>query len=218
VGEYGETGKDQPALVVNLYDMGGPLNAFGVLVDEAGDQEAVDIGSMGFRSGQGLSFIHGPYYVQMSLFDDALSADGAAAELAGRLAEQKKDPGLAFQFPDFGKATSTRFIKEDYRGLGFLNEVLERSFERDGKEFQAFLIHGSDTEIGKLVKAIEDFFQEDEMPYTRIERNGLVYFLVDDPYEGKWFFVPLKGTLVGAYTALDEASITAINAYTESSR
>jgi hypothetical protein len=218
VGEYGDTGNGQPALVVSLYDMGAPLNAFGVLVDEAGDQEAVEIGSMGFRSGQGLNFIHGPFYVQMSLFDDTLPLDAAGADLARNLAEQEKDPGFAFQFPNLGQVTSTRFVKEDYHGLGFLSQVLERGFKRDGEEMQAFLLQGSEAEIGGLVAAFEDFFGEDEMPYQRIERDGLVFFEVQDPYEGEWFFVPLSTRLVGVYTPLDDSLIAAIAKYAGSYR
>jgi len=216
VGEYGDTGNGQPALVVNLYDMGAALNAFGVLVDEAGDREAVDIGGMGFRVGQGLSFIHGPYYVQMSLFDATLSVDSAALELAANLAEQVKDPGLVFDFPDLGKVTSTRFVKESYHGLEFLNEVLERGFERDGKEIRAFLIRGLEAEIGELVVKFEEFFKDDEMPYRRVERNGLKLVLIDDPYEGEWFFVPMQTRLLGAFAPLDEQLITAIAKYADS--
>ncbi len=112
VGEYGDTGDGQPALVVNLHDMGKPLNAFGVLVDEAGDQQSVEVGAMGFRSLRGLSFILGPYYVQMSLFGDGLSAETAGADLARGLAETVDGQDLAFRFPDLGTVTGTRFVKE----------------------------------------------------------------------------------------------------------
>ena len=218
VSEYGDSGDGSPALVVNLYDMGAPLNAFGVLVDEAGDQEPVDVGAMGFRSGQGISFIQGPYYVQVSLFDDALSAEAAGADLTLRLAEQGNESDLVFQFPDFGEIASTRFVKQDYRGLEFLSDVLERGFERNGEEIQAFLLTGSEEEIRGLVEAFEAFFQEDEMPYQRIERNGLTYFRVHDPYEGEWFFVPLQTSLVGAYTPLDDGLIAAIEKFAGSNR
>jgi len=218
VGEYGDSGNGQPALVVNLYDMGAPLNAFGVLVDEAGDQESADVGTMGFRSGQGVSFIHGPYYVQMSLFDDALPAEEAGADLAQSLAKEVKDPGLAFRFPDLGRVTATRFVKESYHGLEFLNEVLERSFERNGKEIRAFLAQGSAAEIGKLVAAFEAFFKEDEMPYQRIEQGELVFFSIEDPYEGAWFFVPLQASLVGVYAPLDDQLIAEIEKFAGNNR
>jgi len=218
VGEYGDSGNGQPALVVNLYDMGAPLNAFGVLVDEAGDQESADVGTMGFRSGQGVSFIHGPYYVQMSLFDDALPAEEAGADLAQSLAKEVKDPGLAFRFPDLGRVTATRFVKESYHGLEFLNEVLERSFERNGKEIRAFLAQGSAAEIGKLVAAFEAFFKEDEMPYQRIEQDELVFFSIEDPYEGAWFFAPLQASLVGVYAPLDDQLIAEIEKFAGNNR
>jgi len=213
VGEYGSVGDGQPALVVNLYDLGEALNAFGVLVDEAGEQEAVDIGAMGFRSGQGLSFIQGRFYVQMSLFDDALTAETFGAALARNLAGQVGEQDLAFHFPDLGVVTTTRFVKEYYRGLEFLNAVLERGFERDGHEIQAFLARGTLQEISALVANFEAFFHEDEMPYRRIDRDGLNFYLVDDPYEGEWFFVPLGERLIGVYTSMEPALTAQIAAF-----
>lgn len=203
VGEYGAASDGQPRLVVNLYDLGEALNAFGVLVDEAGEQEAVDIGAMGFRSGQRVSFLQGRFYVQMSLFDDGLSAEALGAALAQGLAGQVGEQDLAFRFPDFGKVVRTGFVKEDYRGLGFLKRVLERVFERDGREIQSFLVQGTTAEIDALVGDFETFFREDEMPYRQIDGDGLRLYLVEDPYEGDWFFVPLGERLIGVYAPVE---------------
>jgi hypothetical protein len=218
VGEYGDAGDGQPALVVNLYDMGQPLNAFGVLVDEAGDQESVDVGTMGFRSGQGLSFILGPYYVQLSLFGDTLPAESAGTDLAGTLSKEVSDAEIAFRFPDLGKITTTRFVKEYYRGMEFLNEILERGFERNGEDIRSFLAQGTEEEIAGLVTAFEKFFEEDEMPYQRVERDGLTFFRIQDPYEGDWFFVPLNETLVGVYAPLDDELAAAIQSFADAGR
>lgn len=218
VGEYGSAGDGQPALVVNLYDLGEALNAFGVLVDEAGEQEAVEVGAMGFRNGQGLSFIQGRFYVQMSLFDDALSAETLGAALAGNLAGQVEKQDLAFRFPDLGTVTTTRFVKEDYRGLEFLNEVLERGFERDGREIHAFLVRATTEEIDVLIADFEAFFREDEMPYRRIERDGLSFYQIDDPYEGEWFFVPIGKRLLGVYAPVEPSLMEEIAVFADGGR
>lgn len=216
VGEYGTAGEGQPALVVNLYDMGEALNAFGVFADEAGDRETVAVGSMGARSGQGLNFLQGRFYAQLSLFDPARSAEPAGAELASLLAGPSSGQALAFRFPDLGEVTETRFIKEDYRGLGFLDRVLERAFLRDGQEIQAFLVQGTATDIAALVSAFEHFFDEDGLSYQRLEREGLGFYTVADPYEGEWFFVPLENRLIGVYAPLEPALIAEIAAFARS--
>ncbi|MEA3278301.1 MAG: DUF6599 family protein [Pseudomonadota bacterium] len=217
VVEYGVPGGEQPVLVVNLYHMGEPLNAFGVLVDEAGGSEPVDLGSMGFRSGNGVTLIHGPYYVQISSYEDAVSAPEAGAEMVAALEGVISNPGLAFRFPDLGTVTSTRFVKEDYRGLGFLNGVLERRFERNGEEIEAFLVSGTADSVQHLVRAFETFFREDELPYRKIEKEGLTFYSVNDPYEGDWFFLPLGERLIGVYAPLDEGLAAAIKAFAKGS-
>ena len=73
VAEYGADPQGQPSLVVNLWDMGKPLHAFGVLMDEAGpDAVALEGETLGFRSGNSLSAAHGRYYLQLSGFDPTI--------------------------------------------------------------------------------------------------------------------------------------------------
>ncbi len=203
VGDYGAGADGAPRLVINLYDMAGALNAFGVLVNEAGSQKSVDVGALGFRAGKGVSFIHGPYYVQASAYDAGLDVEAAARELAAALAQQVPEKDLAFRFPDFGKAAGTRYVREYYRGMEFLNQVVERTFERGERSFQAFVISGPEARIQATVGAMTRFLEDDGIPFSAREVNGLVFTRVQDPYEGDWFFVPLAGRLLGAYVALD---------------
>jgi len=204
VGEYGAGADGQPKIVINLYDMGGALNAFGVLVEEAGDQESVAIGTLGFRNDQGVNFIHGPYYVQVGLFDPATDAVAAATAVAERLAETVAGAELAFRFPELGEVQSTRFVNEYYRGMEFFNRVLERTFLREGEEIQAFVISGTAAETDQLERSITSFLEEDGIGFQAVERNGLRFIEVEDPYEGEWFFLPLERQLVGVYAPLDE--------------
>lgn len=210
VGEYGIGADGQPRLVINLYDLGTALNAFGVLVNEAGEQTPVDIGSLGFRGKQGVNFIHGPYYAQLSIFDQETDALDAARELAGVLQQAIATEALVFRFPDLGRPLETRFVREYYRGMEFFNQVLERSFERDGLEFQAFTLSAPAVEIQAIAQSASTFLSEDGIPFSIQEIQGLKFHRVADPYEGDWFFVPLKDQLIGAYASLDEPMIKAI--------
>jgi hypothetical protein len=211
VGEYGAGDDGQPRVVVNLYDMGGALNAFGVLANEAGDQAPVDVATLGFRGSQGVNFIHGPYYVQVSLFDPGLEPIEAAREMAAALAEKVEAVELAFRFPNLGTVKSTRFVREYYRGMEFFNNVVERTFDRDGKEIPAFVISGSADEIRALEQSLTGFLTDDGIPFQSVERNGLRFVEVEDPYEGNWFFVALEGQLVGTYAPLEDGMVEAIS-------
>jgi hypothetical protein len=207
VGEYGDSGDGQPLVVINLYDMGGALNAFGVLVNESGEQASVELGALGFRSEQGVGFIHGPFYVQLSLFDKTLPLLDTAKDMAEALAAKVPASDLAFRFPDLGAVEKTRFVREYYRGMDFLNEVLERSFSRQGETFQAFVLADPAQEInGKLRR----FLDEEDIAYQAREYQELRFFAVEDPYEGDWFFVSLKAQLMGVYATLNEDLMAAI--------
>jgi hypothetical protein len=215
VAEYGAAADGQPRLVVNLYDLARPLNAFGALVDEAGQQESVELGSLGFGSDQGVSFIHGPYYVQVSRFDPAVDALAAGRELAQTLASASPAADLAFRFPDLGTPTATRFVREYYRGMEFLNRVLERDFRRGEQELQAFLISAPNTEIRRVEEQLKQFLAGDRIPFQAEKRSGLRLVTVRDPYEGDWFFVPLEERLLGVYAPLDDALASALATFAE---
>jgi hypothetical protein len=217
VAEYGPPGR--PSLVVNLYDLGAPLNAFGVLADEAGDREPLELGSLGFAVGKGASFIQGPYYVQISLFDPAIAVLEAGRPLAEALARQAPAAGLVFRFPELGPVKATRYIKESYHGLDFLSQVLERSFARpQGEELRVFLISGEPARIQGLVAAFETQFRQDRIPVQRLDDAGLSYYLVTDPYEGDWFFLPVEGRLLGVYGPLDVELKTTLRAWADVDR
>ncbi len=215
VGEFAAPESPQPNLVVNLYDMGAPLNAFGVLVDEAGDQESVDLGTLGFKNDRGLSFIHGPFYVQISLFDTPVAPAEAAGVVAGILAEAVDEAELAFRFPDLGAVKSTRYIREYYRGLEFLHKVLERTFERNGVEIQAFAVAGTPRAMRDLVASFAAFFAEEGIVQQAAVHNGLTFYKVQDPYEGDWFYLPLEDQLMGVYAPLDEEMAADMQTYAD---
>ncbi len=218
VGEFAVPGSPQPQLVVNLYDMGTPLNAFGVLAEEAGNQESVDVGSLGVTSDRGLSFIHGPYYVQMSLFDTPVDPVETARVMANVLAKAVDETDLVFRFPDLGVAKSTRYVREYYRGIEFLNDVLERSFERKNKEIQAFMVSGAPQAMHSLVASFAEFFAAEGIAQVKVRHDGLTFYKVQDPYEGEWFYLPLEEQLVGVYTPLDDEIAAEMQAYAVSLR
>lgn len=216
VAEYGAA-EAGPALVINLYDLGNGLNAFGVLMNEAGQQSPAEVGTLGFQDGQGVSFIRGPYYTQVSLFDPAL--DGVEVSravdrvLRQDLADRPDAGDLAFRFPAFGEPLATHFVREYYRGMDFLNQVLERRFGYQDAEFDAFQLAPTAAgapDVDAVVQALTGFLDDDGIEYRAVERNGLRFYRAIDPYEGDWFFVPLPQTLLGAYTALDDRLMQAV--------
>jgi hypothetical protein len=113
-------------------------------------------------------------------------------------------------FPELGEPLDTYFVKEDYRGIGVLDNALERIFERDGMEITAFLITGKAEEITSTSDQLLAFLDQDGIDYALVERPQGNYYRVEDPYEGEWFFVAHKERLIGVFTPPQEALLAKI--------
>jgi hypothetical protein len=216
VAEYGADPQGQPSLVVNLWDMGRPLHAFGVLMDEAGpDAVALEGDVLGFRTAGGVGLAHGRYYVQLSTFGADVDPTQTVAELQAALGSvQDGGPAIA-EFPAFGRVVNTRFVKEAYRGLDLLANVIERRFAREGAELDAFLIQGDAGRIADLERRLLEFLDAEGIPHEAVPVAGRTVHRVSDRYEGDWFFVAATDRLLGAYAPLDAALQGVVRDYLE---
>ena len=207
--EYGPP--EAPVLVVDLFDMGKGLHAFGVLMEEAGsDPRPAELGEMGFAGARDARFMVGPYYVRMTVFTEGTDPLPVARAVAQGL-EGAEGAELSFRFPDFGTATGTRFVKSSYRGLEFLMNVVERRFAGADGELVAFLLlEGAE----KAVRNLTAFLSADGIPFEARPVGSSKVYLVDDPYEGPWFFAPLGNRLVGGFGAWTPAREKAVLAET----
>ncbi|MBF0359115.1 MAG: hypothetical protein HQL70_10955 [Magnetococcales bacterium] len=207
LAEYGFENRDsEPLVAMELYHMGKPLHAFGTLIDETSQGATpISMGSMGFQSGQDLRFILGPYYIKISAFTDDIDLEKGAVALEesmrGAMEPIKDSDSLVFDFPDFGRIISTRFIKENYLGLDFLGNVLERTFQRDGssEQFKSFIFMADAEKVAQTHKNLNAFLQNDGIEYSETEVEGMSIVRVSDPYEGDWFFVPFEKRLIGIF-------------------
>ncbi len=213
VGEYGKAGsdRDEPGVIVDIYDMGKSLQAFGILSDESGgSSHQLSTGAQGFRTRQGISFVRGQYYVRITAFDDTVSLD-MVSETIDRRIGTGSDPFPEFsRFPDMGKVLQTRFVREAYRGLDFVNNVIEREYLLNGEKLQISLFTGKEGDAGRLVEAYMEFFRQNEIEYTGIEKMGTTFYEVDDPYEGKWVLIPQSESLFGIYGLYNEELLNKI--------
>jgi hypothetical protein len=210
VGEYIRTGTEptQPDIVVDIYDMGKGIHAFGVLSDEIGDHAStVKVGMMGVQTEQGISFVSGKYYVRITSFQDALPVDTFAVQIDQMIGSLPENITLFSRLPDMGVVVTTRFIKEAYRGLGFVNNVIEREYLIQYKTVHVSLVAGSNTEMKKLISSYLGFFKESDTPYTKTLKKGQAVYKVMDPYEGDWYLIPFSDSLFGIYGVVDEGML-----------
>ncbi|MBF0628634.1 MAG: hypothetical protein HQL91_10515 [Magnetococcales bacterium] len=210
VGEYGTLSDSaRPQVVVDLYDLGKPLFAFGVLTGEGGnDGREAGIGEMGFVEPRGLRFIAGSYYVKMTAFADQAPLEAMGQALAQAIGTGSGGGGGAplLRFPDLGPSQGTKFIKENYRGLDFFDQVLERTFQQGGQSVQVFQVLGSEAQNRELEARLLAFLKGEEIPVEPVDKGGVTVFQVRDPYEGEWFFLRTPERVIGAFgMALDAA-------------
>ncbi len=199
VAEYGRggAGRRGPDAVVEVYDMGRGMQAFGVLADEAGEAAAAGPGMTRFRTSGGISFITGRYYVKVNAYGEGVPVEGLAEAVERSIGGGTEGLELFSRFPDAGEVVATRFVKEGYRGLGFLHDVLEREYLLDGGRAQVFLVAGGEEEIRGLTASFLEFFRRSGIEYVTAEDGSL--YKVKDPYEGEWYLLPSGDLLFGVF-------------------
>ncbi len=209
---------DQPDAVVDIYDMGKAIHAFGILSDEAGDNPLdLQIGSMGFKTSQGITFIKGKYYIKVTAYSDNLPLDSFARVIDDKIRPGQDTFQVFSRLPDIGKVLSTRYIKEAYRGLEFVNNVVEREYKINNNIIQIFVVMEEESVIDKLTVSFINYFHKSEINYTEINNAGKTLYRVNDPYEGDWYMLPMGDSLVGIFGEADNSVVNAVAAMEEQS-
>ncbi len=201
VGEYIKTGNEQlqPDASIELYDMGKSLHAFGVLVDEAGENTPeINKDMMGIKTSRGISFFAGQYYIKINKYNDEVPVEKFASNIEDKIINTDTFKLFA-RFPEIGKTIKTRFIKDSYRGLDFLHNIIEREYMVDDENIQVFLIEGEEKEIDKVTSLFLDYFQKSEIKFDKLKENGKNFYKIMDTYEGDWYLLPLSDMLFGIY-------------------
>ncbi len=208
VAEYAPAGSDKlkAEIQTEVYDMGNDIQAFGVLVDEAGeDAPAVSIGTMGFRNSGGTNFVKGRYYVKITSPDPKAPLMSFAKAFAGTLPSASGSLTALDRLPRIGKTGKTRFIKEGYRGLDFFNNVIEREYTIDGKKITLALLAGSPQEFNQTVSSFLGYVKKSGMPLEQSEQAGKTIYKVNDKYEGSWFLVSSTKAVFAVFGTDDNA-------------
>ncbi|MBF0186486.1 MAG: hypothetical protein HQL50_01015 [Magnetococcales bacterium] len=210
---------EQPDLVVDLFDMGKPLHAFGILMDEGGGSlKAVDVGDMGFGGERNLAFFQSRFFFKVTGFRDNLDLISIGEFLADLVPKGSDDKEISLRFPDLGVVQSTKYIKEDFHGIDFMDSVLERSYHvADGGVVTAFIMLSSDQEIARVVESLRAFHDAEQISYGERRLGSLGLTRVDDPFEGVWHYHHAQGRLFGLFGVLPEALIPKLQQFLSSS-
>lgn len=207
VTEYVSAGSKatQAEIQTEVFDMGRPIQSFGVLVDESGENPApVLVGTMGYKTSGGVNFIKGRYYVKISAFSTNTPVINFAKAFAGTISPGQDSFRIFSKFPDIGKVVKTRFAKEGYRGLDFLHNVIEREYSTGNGKIKVALMADSKLETGRLLSSFSDYFGKSGMRYEKTEKGGTDVYKVMDKYEGNWFLIRSPNAVFGVFGTDDE--------------
>jgi hypothetical protein len=132
--------------VVDIYDMGSPLNAFGLYSNfRHPEYQFHDIGAEGFVSAYGMKFYKGNYLVDIKVGDFSEKCRRAvwiaAKEVDRRIETPTQGPDYLDYLPAENQMPRTlRYIQREMLNQGFLPGGLEARYAVEGGEVTGFVV------------------------------------------------------------------------------
>jgi hypothetical protein len=165
----------EATLTLEIYDMGSPVNAFGIFgAERYPENRAVTIGELGYLEGEALNFMTGRYYVKMLGFglgeETGSILAGVGAQIAAAVKEKGALPALVLAFPRKGLvAQSEKYIKKNFMGYEFLRDGYVAAYKADGREVEAFFIEaGSEKDAQEMLAKLLEALAGDKQTPERI--------------------------------------------------
>jgi hypothetical protein len=183
-------------VTVDVYDMGNPLNAFGIYAAERSpDYRFVQLGAEGYIDENILNFLQGSFYVKLSAFSDKQKTESVlrafADEISRRIGPGKLMPALLSLFPERGLvARSQKFLKKAPLGHEFLAPATAATYTLEGKQSTLLISSAVDAaQTGKRIGLLRQHFSKTGKVAAE---PGLVpeTYRGSNSYEGELLFFP----------------------------
>jgi hypothetical protein len=188
--QYAKADDAERSITVDVYDMGAPLNAYGVFSSERGEgAKPVAVGAQGYAGDGLVAFWRGSYYVKIATMDtgDAEAALSLAAATAERLRGTSELPSEFKRLPAKDRISgSERYVRKDALGHKALTNVVSADY-RAGKALATLhLAHLLDGEKAKQAwQKLRDFEGQAGEGLTGVSGIGEAAFAVRDSSYGK---------------------------------
>jgi Family of unknown function (DUF6599) len=158
VADFERTGTDA-TMTLEIYDMGTPVNAFGIFgAERYPDNAAVPVGELGYFEGEALNFLAGRFYVKMLAFGLGQGTEPFLREAGLKVASKIKPAGglptFVLAFPKEGLvARSEKYIKKNFMGYEFLRDGYVASYGAGEREIEGFFIDGRSEKEAEAMRA-----------------------------------------------------------------
>lgn len=188
------------SLTLEIYDMGGALNAFGIFSSERyPDNTPIQVGDLAYAEGDAMNVLVGRYYVKIVSFGLGDDGKALALEAGTKVAASVKDkgrlPGLLTVFPKTNIiAQSEKYIKGNFLGHAFLHDAFVASYKLGGQEAEAFLISGaSEKEAEEMLKALLEFYLQEKLIPAKMDSG----YHIKDKYGQHIFLNRVRNVICG---------------------
>jgi len=202
--------KGPAALTVEIYDLGGSLNAFGIYSAERyPGSQYLEIGAQGYFEEGTLNFFAGPHYVKLLCFECGETVETSLKEFARDIEKRvgaKKEglPSVLGLFPREGLvANSERFIRQNVLGYGFLHDGYIAGYRASGQVFELFIIAGQDEAEAR--KMLDQYLAAQARNGAPVEKAGPGHH-VQDRYAQNVFLAAKGRYLLGAMRVKDSGA------------
>ena len=191
-------------IVVDIYDMGKPINAYGIYsVERCPDGKPIKWGCDGSLCGGALYFWQDRYYVKLMPYYITPRADELLPKLAGIISRKLPDvqvlPRQLAVFPQDGRIkNSDRYIKKDILGQDYFQNGFRMEYDLKGHQYTILLIEGATPQETDLnLKRYRAYLDESGKVSEKISGLGEQAFLGKDRFYGTVIFARKKRFIIG---------------------
>jgi hypothetical protein len=202
-----EMALDDIEVVVDVYNMGNKLNAFGMYKTEKGDiQERLNIGTEAvITSPNQCLMLKNIYYIKLNVYEGQLSEE-KAKNLLNSIAEilpgTNNFPQEFELLPSENKTeNSEHFSKESYLGLSELKNCLYADYNLNGKDFQYFVI------IPEWDQTHESIWKTFLEKWKKLDNNDSLILFRKIPYKGLVGILKTAKGIVGVTNSVTELEL-----------
>jgi len=190
--------------VVDIYDMGDTLNAFGIYsAEKSPGGKYVKIGAEGLMTDNTLYFWQNKYYVKLMAYEISDRTSSKLRHLAGiikrKLPHEGSRPFLFTIFPESGRLSGTeRYIARDVLGQNYFTHGYSVTYSSNGKEYKIYLIQGESSEItARNFNSYRKFYGDSGQLRPGFRTVGDESFAGKESYYGDIFFARRGNYIIG---------------------
>ncbi|MGB9906066.1 MAG: DUF6599 family protein [Candidatus Saccharicenans sp.] len=173
VAQYQKDGTET-VITLEIYDMGSPLNAFGIFSSERyPDNPDLNLGNAGYLEEEVLNFISGRFYIKLLCYNGGEETADYLKQFARLVEAGIKDKGKLPEvfrfFPPEGRVkNSEKYIKKNFMGFDFLNHGYIVLYRHNQVEYEGLVIDcASPAEAGARLQKLVDYYAGEKNPFLK---------------------------------------------------